>query len=730
MRSTASKRSPRSVRVHSCIFTVFVLLGSVFVVGGRPVRASHAPTLFGVRSALPELATSGAIPEPVTSHPRLWITQAELPALRSWAVASNPTYEKGILPMLQQALAVYNTKFAPFYGPNPPATAYPDPGDTQGYTGYLSEEYGLLLAFNSLIDPDAVSRATYAQDARNLLMYAMNHAALGHLSGAPFRDPMFAVYNRANGSGEDWPLIVDWIYPTLTGQDKATIRKVFMMWANDCLNAETTGGDHPSPIGAENSHALLPGGEAYRMAANNYYLGHARLLTMMALSMDVADDPPLNPAQPASVLGNSLRSYIGDATGAWLYQEFAMFGDPKAVAKAYGLKSSAGFGLSSGGLPAEGMLYGHSLGFLLGQLLALKTAGFGTSGLSGPQAALITAPVWRRIVSGFISSLVPGAQVIPGFAYYGPVYQMTSYGDLLRLWMTPDFMQPFALLTRLEQANGQVDAHGTAVDDNAARWYVTNALQGGAAALYTRMTDPYSFIEPVLYFLMLNPNDAAPADPRPAMPRVFVDKPAGRVIARTGWGSNATVFDYRGSWESINHQDADGGQFELYRKGEWLTKEMSNYDSNGLGQTSEYHNTMSLQNIAPDGTPNNLQWFQGPAWTTGSQWNLGQSAGDPLTSISSGSGYVSATSDLTNLYNRPSVWTPNNAALAIKAASRTIVWLNGDFVVIYDRATSKSGLFKRENFELVNPPAISGDTVTEVTPDGQRLFLQSLLPAK
>jgi hypothetical protein len=319
------------------------------------------------------------------------------------------------------------------------------------------------------------------------------------------------------------------------------------------------------------------------MAANNYYLGHARLVTMMALSMDAADDPPVDPAKPASELGNSLRSYIADATGAWLCQEFAMFGEPKAVAAAYGFKSSKGLGLSSGGLPAEGMLYGPSLGFALGELLALQTAGFGTSTLSGPQASLITSPVWRRMVDGFISSLVPAAQVVPGFTYYGPVFQMASYGDLLRLWMTPDFMQPFALLTQLERATGQVDSKGVAVDDNAARWYVINALQGGAGALYARMTDPYSFIEPVLYYLMLNPSYPAPSDPRPSMPRVFVDKGEGRVIARTGWGPNATMFDYRGSWESINHQDADGGQFELYRDGEWLTKEMRNYDDVGVG---------------------------------------------------------------------------------------------------------------------------------------------------
>src|SRR5262249_37889204 len=161
----------------------------------------------------------------------------------------------------------------------------------------------------------------YAQYARNLLMHAMNIAVLGHLSGSPFRDPMFAVYNRANGSGEQWPLIVDWIYnavdaqgkPILTAADKATIRNVFLIWANDCLTASTTGGDHRAPVGVITSPQLLPNNQPYRMAANNYYLGHARLLTMMALSIDPADDPAVNANAPASQLGNTLRSFILDA---------------------------------------------------------------------------------------------------------------------------------------------------------------------------------------------------------------------------------------------------------------------------------------------------------------------------------------------------------------------------------------------------------------------------------
>jgi hypothetical protein len=670
------------------------------------------------------------IPYPVSSHPRLWITTNDLPRLRSWATSSNTIYSQGIVPLLSQAISVYNTQFFPGGAPNP---NYPDPGDTQGYTGYLTEQYGFVFAFNSLIDPSPTARIQYAQYARNLLMYAMNQAALGHLSGAPFRDPMFAVYNRANGSGEQWPLIVDWIYnaqdahgnPILTTSDKATIRNVFMMWANDCLNASTTGGDHPAPIGVTNNLQLLPNSQPYRMAANNYYLGHARLLTMMALSIDPEDDPAVNTNAPLSQLGNSLRSYLLDANGAWLYQEYAMFGDPAAVASAYGIPGSgAGFGLASGGLPPEGMLYGHSFGFILGQLLALQTAGFNNLSYSGPQIQLIGAPIWDRYVIGYLSSLTPTAETFASQPWLGPVYQYGSYGDLLRLWVTPDFMQPFSLLALLEQENGKT-THA-----NAARWFVVNATEGGPAALLTRITDPWSYgsTASILYYMLLDPTATAGTDPRPTFPTTFVDPAAGRIVAHSDWSATNTMFDYRASWESINHQDGDGGQFELYRKGEWLTKEMSNYDNNAVGLTTVYHNTLALQNWSANGTPA-LNWFESGEWANGSQWILGLNAGDPTTVTSNGPGYVYAASDLTKLYNRPDIWSPNLGATDITQATRSILWLNNDYIVVYDRATSQhSGLFKRFNLSLVNKPVIGGNAVTETMVSGQKLFVQTLLP--
>lgn len=673
-----------------------------------------------------------SIPYPVSSHPRLWVTPDDLSRLRSWATTSNPVYQQGMLPLLNQAVSAYKTKFFPGGSPNP---NYPDPGDSNGYFGDYTELYATILAFNSLIDPNPAARILYAQYARNLLMYAMNQASLGHLAGAPFRDPSFATYCRANTYGEQWPLIVDWIYnatdadarPILTATDKAAIRDVFLMWARDCINAATSGGDHPSPIGIINSPQLLPNNKAYRPASNNFYLGHARLLTMMSLSIDPEDDPPVNPAVSPTLLGNTLRSYIPNATGAWLYQEYAMLGDPSTVAGAYGLPGNgAGLGLASGGLPPEGMLYGHSYASILGQLLALQTAGFNSITHSGPQIQLIGAPVWDRFVTGLISSLTPTSSVFESEKWLGPIYQWAEYGDTLRTWVTPQFMQPFALLALLEQKNSRTDHL------NAARWFAVNVIEGGPDALMKRIYSPWSYgsTSSILYFLLLDPTAPKASDPRPSFPTLFFDQPAGRVIAHSNWGTDSTMFNYRASWISLDHQLGDAGQFEFFRNGEWLTREMSTYDANRtLGMTTTCHNGLALQNWSPVGTPS-LLWYETEIWPNGGQWMQGLAAGDPSTIAGNGPGYVYVSSDLANLYNRRiNVWVPNDTARDVTQATRSVLWINNDHIVIYDRATTlHDGLFKRFNLNMINHPVISGNVATQALDSGQQLFVQTLLP--
>lgn len=675
--------------------------------------------------------TPPVVPQPVAGHPRLWINQSDLAALRARAKPQNPTYQS-LLTVLNTCLANYNTKY---YPGGSPAANNPDFGDTQGYTGLITEQNAIVFALFSLIDNDPNARIAHAQRARNLIMRAMNEAVKGHAAGQPFRDPMFALFNRANAASECWPLAIDWIYdavdangnPILTAADKQTIRDVFLIWANDCLNAYVCGGDHPAPIGVTNSPTLLPGNNAYRVAANNYYAGHARLVTLMSLCIDPADDPAVNPSAPLGVLGNSLRSYIPNATGAWLYQQFAMFGDPATVKSALGLPANAIAGLASGGLSPEGGLYGHSYSYILGELLALQTAGFADPSLSGPQASLVTAPVWDRYLAGFAHTIVPAAQVFPGSTWLGPVYQLANYGDILRTWITPDFAQVFALKNLIDQKTG------SPANDAATRWFAINAVEGGAGFLAQRIQQPWSYgvQASVLYFLLLDPAAPPATDPRPGYATTFQDPGNGRLLARSDWGANAAVFSFRSSWESINHQNGDAGQFELYRKGEWLTKELSNYDNNGNGQSTIWHNTLALHNWCANGQPK-LNFFENAYWPNGSQWNNGMSAGDPVTVTSTGVGYAFAETDLTKLYNRPNVWTPAGAANDIQHASRSILWLNPDVIVVYDRATSLHSGFKRFNLNYIVPPNVSatpnGPLIIETTPKGQKLFVQSLLP--
>jgi hypothetical protein len=109
----------------------------------------------------------------------------------------------------------------------------------------------------------------------------------------------------------------------------------------------------------------------------------------------------------------------------------------------------------------------------------------------------------------------------------------------------------------------------------------------------------------------------------------------------------------------------------------------------------------------------------------------GGGQGDPKTIMSQGPGYVYANSDLTKLYNRPDIWDSTVSIVNVTQATRSILWLNNtsDYVVVYDRATTQeSGLWKKWNLSFVTAPQIQGNTAKELMPDGQEMFVQTLLP--
>src|SRR4051794_13074523 len=81
----------------------------------------------------PAMVQCPAMPEPlpVTTHPRLFLTSADIPRLRSWAVDSNPIWKDGLKELSAKARQTMDA------GPIPKE----DTGPAYSYTPYPVESY-------------------------------------------------------------------------------------------------------------------------------------------------------------------------------------------------------------------------------------------------------------------------------------------------------------------------------------------------------------------------------------------------------------------------------------------------------------------------------------------------------------------------------------------------------------------------------------------------------------
>lgn len=610
----------------------------------------------------------------VTSHPRLWVRADDLPRLRSWAVETNPIYRDGLARLADEAKADMDAGRVPGG----------DPGDLN-YREFPTEIYAELFAFMSLVSPDQASRDDYAGRARQLLMHAMNLAVQGPAEGQPFRDPCFASCdsNASKDYGEGFALTVDWIYPTLSAADKATIRTVFLRWSGEIVRL---GYHAPEPAGVVNNPVLVRDKEEYRWALNNYFVAHMRNLGLMAMAMDADDDP-----------GNALRNYLRNATGARLYMlDYLTRNDAR------------------GGLPPEGLEYGTgiTLPAIAEFLLALHTAGEDDPARWGSQVAFFrTNPFWDDWIAGWLQTQSPVPVIFDD--YIGPEYQPAWYGDGERYGgrETINVFGPIGLYDAMT---------GNASRLAAIRWMQAHLPPGGIEGLVERARNPNSFSIDIFYFLLFDPAAGTGVDPRPSQPLHFFSPGLGRILSRTGWDANASWFSYKLSWATIDHQVADGNQFEFYRRGEWLLKERTGYDLDSGASIN--HNTLSLQNDAGPWEPSDYRYVLS---RTGSQWIYAPARDPRLVAQSAGPGFVYALGDATNLYNYA------NDLTDITHASRSIVWLKPDDIVVYDRAASKTaGRFKRFWLNLPEQPTVSGRQARMASGSGgQQLIVTTLLPA-
>lgn len=657
-----------------------------------------APQPTGTTAAPPDNGGGGnpPVPTPVVgpvqmpvlsaARPRLWIRPQDLPTLRSWAVPGNAIYEQGIKKLALDYKARMDS--GQLYAE--------DCGCTFGHMYLYPVEWGAeLFAFMSLIENDQNVRDDYAQRARTLLMYIMNKAALG---GSPidadYRGAGGAVFStnmRSLFFGEAFPLAVDWIYPYLSAADKATIRTVFLRWLQENLKATTSGMDHPEPVWVLNHPSLLSDKKRMRNAANNFYLAHMNQIGLMSLAFDAADDP----GDP-NVTGDQLHDYFANAVGAWLYVHHELS------------KTDA-----AGGISVEGAMYGPTgFGRAAELMLAIYTAGQADPALWGPQVTMFGDPQWEAILPAFLHQISPVPTLLPGLEYLGPVYIPTDHGDAQDVWMS-DPMTLFGTMGLYARytGNSQFEA--------AARWIQTQVAPGGAQRLLYRAGDFNHVRDVILYFLLFDPTAPAPSDPRPGLALTHYAPGMGRLLSRTGWDSNARWVNYHLGWNGIDHQMGTGNMFDFYRKGEWLTKQWSGYGT--YSSASEYKNTLALENDPPQ---TGISFWHANG-SSGSQYAYGPGGDPQWLAHSVGNGYTYASGEARNLYNNPSAQSTD-----ILEAKRSMVWLQPDTIMVYDRAASKTaGRYKRFWLSLPGAPVINGKRATVTTAGGQQLVIDALQPA-
>jgi hypothetical protein len=613
-------------------------------------------------------------------HPRIWIREADLARLRAWARPDNPVWTSGPAQRLADARARY------------------DKGDFEKATDCASSEpycesFAELFAFGSLVDPDPAARKADAQRGRKLLV-SMLERVDRKAAGDPMADPRLAVFNRSRWAGEAFAVSVDWLYPHLSASERALARRVFIRWAEELLVATTTENNHPEPVGVVADPRLVADMRVRRYALNNYYAAHARNLALMALALDAADDPE-EPA--AGRKAPSLRAYLQNAIGAWWFVADRVLRDD-----------------ARGGISPEGAQYGfQTLAYYAQIALALRTAGKTDRSLfpsGAPPVDLGDNPFWSEVLPATLHLVTPGRVRDERGA---PAHQAASWGDDQRFALGDgvDLWATWGLEAALR-------GDGTRLE--AARWVLRNLPSPDQAAYLRRVRGDDYPRTAILHFLVTDP-DAKPArDPRAGMPLAHRADGLGWVLARTGWDEKATFFGTHAGWIHIDHQHGDGGDFFLYRRGEFLTKERAGWGTHF--EQTDLHDAMAIENAKPSRGGDRRAMVH----ARGSQWVLSPSGDPKPLGVRSDRDVVHASWDLTPLYN-----STYEEVADVEHASRGITWLAPDAIVVVDRARTKvDGRFRRVFFQLPAPATVNGAVAIARTPAGQSLRIDALLPER
>jgi hypothetical protein len=716
--------------------------------------------------------TFTASPTPATTHPRLYITAAMLPALQAKAATGSPMYTaiKGPTGYGYTASEYYTQLKSGTYTNN--GTVYDWSWSCESGTGLPTNggasPYGLAdaaqtFAFMALVDPNTSTGTNWGCYGHDVMMYIINQFNSGAYT--PGQDE---VRNQSAGLG----LSVDWLlggsFPALSSSGDITAARTYVAGMLKYVMIDYLNGWYPgannSP-GWYNSSNMFPAIVNVRNLGNNYSETRFWLIPALALTFNdnSTDDPPLTntcSATPGQVCPDwsayNMHAYFTYWVGSILYSTNLHLEDPNVTWQAYqafyaNLPSQPTcapwsdlpgtipcFGDGRGGESSEGNGYGFSLSGIRTGMNVVWTAGYADPLIYGPQMSLATSSFWdmHNVV---LNEFLTGMQKYNTDPFgQEPSFGVINTGDESRYQTYPNNLTANSATMVFDTYTGRTDRMSSL------EWPVLNTAYGGPAGTLLGCSGYCGFntdmrvviangVAQDLFIALpaADPVASPPADPRPSMPYDLWNGSYNQhQMVRTGFGSTDTLVSITCGNTMIDHEHGFCGRIEVYSGNEWITKgRMTGDDYNSQMHSSPQSNTLSIVGSQPNcGNPISApSFFFGCA--QGGQYWLAQAAGFVLPRHSELAAYAANIADMTNQYNQ--AYQVVNFGPTVTAASRSTIILKGlKQVIFYDRGASTVAGDMATYFNTTGTPTITGNVTKWTTQSGtQDAYVTSLLPA-
>jgi hypothetical protein len=355
-------------------------------------------------------------------------------------------------------------------------------------------------------------------------------------------------------------------------------------------------------------------------------------------------------------------------------------------------------GDAKGGAPAEGSAYGRrTFGYL--------TAPFTALGLVG-QNMWNQTPYFIETVFWSIYSTTPGTSRVMGASEQ--LHETFPYNEDER-WLTRDARSNTAM-TSLGSYLAPLIAQFA---DQPVAGYARRFMDMTGARIENK------FIEYV------NADDVAAVAPRDlsTLPLDYYASGMGMLYSKSSWDGDATFVNHQfGPATHAGHSHRDAGSFQIWRAGEFLSRESVGYAENLAG----YAGTGAVDAESPVAHNTLLYGGQGS--------NTRYRAVPTVLRMASTDVATYAAVDLSAMYDVPADWQHREAEVGNPRAGRTVretLFIRPlETLVVFDRMESTGDDSVVKSFLMHFPvnPTVSGNTVTAVQ-GTQKITMTTAVPA-